>query len=137
MLCVSDTLHTQYVNYLAIEIKVLNYNSGLSFGDHEYSRLLFGDDIADSEEKTTAKAELFQQCCCKWRIFMNMGQTTIVCYNPTNMARKHFQFKVGDMEVEYVFKYMYLGSWLEENLNMSLNMCEGVGWTRSQETLSV
>ena len=117
---VSPTLFALYVNDLATEIKTLN--CGLSVGDHEYSILLFADDIAlitDSEEKLQQMLNCLQLWCSKWRMSLNMGKTKIVHYRPTNMARSDFQFKVGDTDVGYVSKYKYLGLWLEEHLNMS------------------
>ena len=56
----------------------------------------------------------------KWRIYVNNTKSNVLHFRRKNVDRSVFQFRIGDMPLNYSDKYKYLGVVLNEFLDYSV-----------------
>lgn len=121
----SATLFKIYINDLVKDIN--NLNLGCTFEDNNLSMLMFADDIvlvSPSEDHLQQMLNCVANWCKKWRLSLNSGKTQIVHYRHHSKPRSLYQFKCGEMQLEYNDKYKYLGVWIQEHLDLSVMVKE-------------
>ena len=95
----------------------------MDIGNIKICTLMFADDIVIFTEKPEDLQKLltsFHEWCNKWRMIVNVGKSKIVHFRKSNLPRSTCTFKLGDVTLDYVDKYKYLGIVLEEFLNYSV-----------------
>jgi hypothetical protein len=122
---ISPTLFKIYINDLASELNELN--CGVQYNDSNVSLLMFADDVvimAPSAEHLQRSLDGVDSWCKKWRMTLNGSKTQVIHYRHHSRERAVYQFKCGNMSLDYVDKYKYLDVWLQENLDMSVTVKE-------------
>ena len=82
--------------------------------------LLFTDDIAilaRTESDLQKMLNVVHEWCQKWRLNINQKKSKIIHFRFKGKLQSTFQFKCGDVNIDYIQKYKYLGMWLQENLD--------------------
>ncbi len=113
----SPTLFSLFINDFVTYLK--DNNATFKFGNHNINSLLYADDMvlfANSEHELQTSLNLLSQWCYKWRIKINDGKSQVVHFRKSNLSQTEFNFKLGDVQLEKVKQYKYLGVIFDENL---------------------
>lgn len=113
----SPTLFSLYINDLAQEIK--NLNLGVNINGRLLSILLYADDmvlIATCEKDLQEMLNAMNIWCSKWRLHINEQKSQIVHFRKKRKAKTNYNFKFGNMSLNVVSQYKYLGIVLDEHL---------------------
>ena len=112
----SPTLFALFINDLAKEMKTLDI--GVKTIDNEkVCILLFADDIvilAENEQDLQILMNFVDVWCKKWKMKVNIDKTKVVHFRNKRYPRTQQPFYLGDIEVEKIDKYKYLGIYLDE-----------------------
>ena len=122
---VSPTFFKIYINDLVTDIN--NHEAGITIDNRNISMLMFADDIvllAPTEDKLQEMLDIVNNWCSKWRLTLNGTKTEIIHYRHKSKERSAFQFKCGELNLQYTDKYKYLGVWLHEHLDLSVTVKE-------------
>ena len=114
----SPSLVSLFINELVVELK--NLNIGIDINGKTVCTLFYADDIelfAECEEDLQSLIEHVHKWCNKWKMLVNSNKTKIVHFRNSRKPVTSFEFSYGDMDLEIVKKYNYLGVKLNENLN--------------------
>ena len=82
--------------------------------------LLFADDVpllAETEEDLQAKVNVLHNCCCRWRVAINQAKTQVMHFRKRPAQRTTKNIKFGNLSLDYVAHYKYLGFTFDEFLN--------------------
>jgi hypothetical protein len=113
----SPTLFALFINQLAIRIKKLN--KGIKYGDNEISILLYADDIviiAETEEALQCMLNELDMWCKHWQMNINRDKTQVIHFRPKRKKQTNFLFRIGNLKLDIVSKYKYLGCQMDEHL---------------------
>ena len=114
----SPSLFSLFINDLAVELK--NLNIGIDINGKTVCTLFYADDIvllAENEEDLQSLIEHVHKWCNKWKMFVNSDKTKVVHFRSSRKPVTLFKFSYGDMDLEIVKTYNYLGVNFDENLN--------------------
>ena len=114
---VSPTLFSLYINELAKEIKDLK--CGIKINNIDISILMYADDmvlVANTEEDLQSMLNKMYEWCRKWRLKVNTTKTNTVHFRSKNAQKTVFDFKLGDISLNTVSEYKYLGVIMDEHL---------------------
>jgi hypothetical protein len=114
----SPTLFGLFINDLAVEIKGMN--KGVKIGNQNISILLYADDIvllAENEENLQIMLDHMFSWCSKWRLNVNASKSKIMHFRSSRKRPTQFSFTYGDITLERVSEYKYLGVILDEFLD--------------------
>ena len=117
----SPTLFSVFVNDLATEINDLGL--GIPTGDFLVNILLYADDIvvlAENETNLQKVLDHLKIWCSKWRMMVNNSKTQIVHFRKKGENVTNFSFKFGEVDLNIVSKYKYLGVVLDEFLDFDV-----------------
>ena len=76
------------------------------------SHLLYADDLAlisNSQSGLNNCLDKLKLFCKKWQMEVNLKKSQIVIFNPTGRVLNNLVFKFGDIKMEIVKSYTYLG----------------------------
>ena len=121
----SPTLFSLYINDLANEIKEMGL--GIGIDDLQLSILLYADVIAlivPDAESLQLMLNKLNDWCSRWRLSINCEKTKIVHFRPTSIVRCNKNFSCGQLDIEQIEKYKYLGLWFEEHLDLKFATSE-------------
>ena len=119
----SPMLFSLYINDLAKEIKFLN--KGVHIGESKVSILLYADDIiflAESEEDLQLMLNCLNQWCAYWQLVVNGLKSNVVHFRCVSSKRSNFKFSCGDISLDVVSQYRYLGVILTEHLDYAVTV---------------
>ena len=111
----SPTLFSIYLNSLIEEIDSLN--CGVKVDDSMVAILAYADDItliAITEQQLDILLSTLNDWCFKWRMSINQEKTQVIHFRPHNTPRSAHQFKCGDISLDIVSEYKYLGLYFNE-----------------------
>ena len=121
----SPTLFNIFINDLSNELNSLNL--GVKIGDVLLCHLLYADDltlIADNEGQLQLLLDCVHKWCEKWRMNINCLKSNVVHFRKTRSAKSKskYSFKLGDMCLNTVERYKYLGLIFDEYLTFDLEV---------------
>ena len=114
----SPTLFNIFITDLSNELNSLNL--GVKIGDFLLCHLLYADDltlIADNEGHLQLLLDCVHKWCEKWRMNINCLKSNVVHFRKTRSAKSKCSFKLGDVCLNTVDRYKYLGLIFDEYLN--------------------
>ena len=135
----SPSLFSLFINELAVELK--NLNIGIDINGKTVCTLFYADDIvlfAENEEDLQRLIEHVYKWCNKWKMFVNSDKTKVVHFRNSRKPVSLFKFSYGDMDLEIVKTYNYLGVNFDEKFtpvqdyaceiwwNSNINMCDKI-----------
>ena len=118
----SPTIFAIFVNDLVDEIRDLDL--GVKVDHTSISMLLYADDIvfiAESEDNLQVMLDKMHEWCKKWRVLVNTDKSKIVHFRHGRSSRTNFEFSIGRNKLEIVSTYKYLGVFMNEKGDYSLN----------------
>lgn len=118
-----------YLNELLLELN--NSDLGVYYGsgaDDRIAVLAYADDlvlIASTKEKLQMELDVLRKYCQKWRLSVNVSKTKSMVFKRNAQCRHtDISVKFGDMLVEQVKSYKYLGVYVDEILSYSRHHAE-------------
>jgi len=117
----STTLFALYINDLAKNINELD--KGVKINDMNIGILLYADDIvliADNEKDLQTMLNATHKWCMNWRLQVNADKSKIMHFRKTSKTRSQYNFMLGNITLEIVDEYKYLGLVLNEHLNYNI-----------------
>ena len=114
---ISPLLFGLYINSLAEKIKDLN--KGAKYGDKNIGLLLYADDVvilSDTAEGLQEQLNALNDWCKKWRLELNGSKTSIMIYRNKGTELPTHQFNCGNLNLDYVEEYKYLGLYLNSHM---------------------
>lgn len=109
--CLSPFLFSIYVNDIEEEFIIKGAN-GIDVGFLKLFLLLYADDIvifSDSPEGLQKGLDILYDYCKKWKLSVNIDKSKIMIFRKGGRIRGNLSFKYGDIELEIVPKFTYLG----------------------------
>ena len=93
----------------------------MCYGDgSNVSILLYADDIvllSDNEMKMQSMLECLSEWCHTWGLQINFDKSKVMHFRASSKPRIEYQFKCGDLYLELVTQYKYLGVLLTKHLD--------------------
>ncbi|CAG2200582.1 unnamed protein product [Mytilus edulis] len=117
----SPLLFNVYVNGLVTYICSLN--AGINIDEENVSILLYADDLvllAGSESDLQVLLDGLQLWCAENKMTINHNKSNVVHFRPNSTPRTINSFKCGDLDINVVEKYTYLGLVLTEHLDYQI-----------------
>lgn len=117
----SPTLFNIFINDLVPEINALGL--GVQFDNRSISILLYADDIillSETEEGLQKMLDCVYSWSKKNKIKFNASKSNIVHFRSKRQARTTFKFHLGNVVLNTVQQYKYLGIILNEYLDFSV-----------------
>ena len=107
----SPILYSVDINDLAEDINALG--AGINIDDDvNLAILLYADDvalIAPDENSLQRMLDVVNRWCRKWRMTLNGEKTKVLHLRNKTSPRSVFNFKCGDMKIDFDSSYRYLG----------------------------
>ncbi len=116
----SPNCFSLYLNPLLSELKASGL--GVRVENDIISVLAYADDlvfVAESHQDLQSLIDILKTWCYKWRLSVNIDKTKIMHFRPANSPQTDFVFKYGDLPLECVSEYKYLGILLDEHMDFS------------------
>ena len=114
----STLLFNLYVNDLVIKINSLDF--GIEIDGEKVAILLYADDLvlisATEDDLQTLLNELTTWCLANG-LNINQKKSDVVHFHPSSVSQTIFNFKIGEICLETVSQYIYLGILLTEHLD--------------------
>ncbi len=120
----SPNLFSLFINDLAQVIKTVN--KGVDINGLNVSILLYADDIvliAPTAENLQVMLDTMNEWTTKWHMRINDSKSKIVHFRKPHKNRAEYVYRVGNVKLNYVTSYKYLGVVFDENLNFKENAC--------------
>ncbi|CAG2231612.1 unnamed protein product [Mytilus edulis] len=117
----SPLLFNVYVNGLVTYICSLNV--GINIDEENVSILLYADDLvllAGSESDLQVLLDGLQLWCAENKMTINHNKSNVVHFRPNSTPRTINSFKCGELDINVVGKYTYLGLVLTEHLDYQI-----------------
>jgi hypothetical protein len=117
----SPILFNMYINDLVINLKQLC--SGIPVGGENVVSLMYADDIvllARNERDLQRMLDVLGQWCMKWNINVNPAKSEIIHFRNKSVKETSYTFKSGDINLNVVNGYRYLGLYLNEFLDFKV-----------------
>jgi hypothetical protein len=95
-------------------------NCGVQSGKEMVSILLYADDIvliADSPAALQLQLDALHDWCRQWRLELNQSKTSVMVFRRPSQTPGSHSYTCGDIMVETVSSYKYLGLLLNETLD--------------------
>lgn len=116
----SPTLFGLYINDLVKALK--DGASGITIDDFVIVCLLYADDLvllSENEEDLQTMLNILNDWCRKWRMRINVNKSKILHFRIPSQTRTTYDFKIGNISLEIVNRYKYLGLVLDEHLDFN------------------
>jgi hypothetical protein len=110
-----------FINDVVDEIKTLNF--GVPLLNSKIDMLMYADDIvmmAESEQNLQKMLDGVHAWARKWRISLNESKTQVVHFRPKSHDKSIFSFMYGNLKIDTVSGYKYLGLWFDEFLDFNI-----------------
>ena len=107
-----DTLLPSLFSLFMNDVELKNLNIGIGINGKTVCTLFYADDIvlfAENEEDLQRLIEHVYKWCNKWKMFVNSDKTKVVDFRNSRKPVSLFKFSYGDMDLEIVKTYNYLG----------------------------
>ena len=117
----SPVLFNLYINDIVDEMNVLN--CGIPMLNSKIDMLMYADDIvlmSESEQNLQKMLDCVLVWARKWRISLNESKTQVVHFRPKSHNKSTFSYKYGNVNIETVSGYKYLGLWFDEFLDFNV-----------------
>ncbi len=114
----SPLLFNLYLNDLIQEVKDLNL--GVDVNDENVSILCYADDIvllAENEHDLQVMLSRLHNWCDVWKMKVNGDKTKVVHFRTKSAVRTQFDFRCGELKLDVVEQYKYLGMIFTEFLD--------------------
>jgi len=127
----SPTIFSIFINDLVPEVNDLDL--GIQVGDVKVSMLLYADDIvfvSGSEAGLQGMLDQLHEWCKKWRVLINTDKSKCMHFRHGRTKQTEYSFKVGNMPLELVECYKYLGVFMHDKRNFTTNseaLAKGAG----------
>ncbi len=119
--CLSPSLFSLYINDLVSD---LNINAvGIENNEFSIKCLLYADDIAligNSVNDLQCMLNTMYEWCKKWQMKVNPGKSKIIHFRTNRIQKTEFSFKYGDVSLDVVDRYKYLGIVFDEHLDYNV-----------------
>lgn len=118
----SPTLFGIFVNDLISDVKQLD--KGIQLGNEKVSILVYADDIvilANTEEDLQCMMNKIADWGKKWRVKFSGSKSNVVHFRKAGKERTSFNFTLGNLPIQIVEKYKYLGLVLHETLSYDVS----------------
>ena len=109
--CLSPFLFSMFVNDLESEL-IEKGVEGLDLNFNKLFLLMYADDImifSETEVGLQNGLDVLFNYCNKWKLTVNAQKTKIVIFRKGGMVSRQTRFYYGDLELEIVNKFTYLG----------------------------
>ena len=121
--CLSPSLFSLYINDLVSD---LNINAvGIENNEFSIKCLLYADDIAlfgNSVNDLQCMLNTMYEWCKKWQMKVNPGKSKIIHFRTNRIQKTEFSFKYGDVLLDVVDRYKYLGIVFDEHLDYNVTV---------------
>jgi hypothetical protein len=117
----SPILFNMNINDLVIHLKQLC--SGIPVGGENVVSLMYADDIvllASKERDLQRMLDVLDQWCMQWNINVNPSKSEIIHFRNKAVKETIYTFKSGDINLNVVNGYRYLGLYLNEFLDFKV-----------------
>lgn len=117
----SPLLFNIFINELTVYLK--SFDLGIAIGGEKACILLYADDIAllaNTESDLQKLLEGLYTWCNNNNMTINAGKSNVVHLRLPSMERSKYIFKCGDINIELINYYTYLGLNLNEFLDFNL-----------------
>ena len=117
----SPLLFNIYINDLVHEMKQLDV--GVNIDGENVCILLYADDvilIADSEDELQTLLDCLHRWCERNCLNINKDKSKIIHFRRQSSLRSNVSFTCGDLSLDYVSHYKYLGLVLHEHLDFNV-----------------
>ena len=114
----SPTLFYIFINDLINELNTLDM--GIDINGRNVCSLLYADDLvvfSDSEVNLQCLLDKICVWCKQWKMKINHEKSNIVHFRKNRKLRTNFVFKFGNIPIDIVSNYKYLGLFLDEHMN--------------------
>ena len=112
----SPLLFNLYIDDLIRDMKLLNV--GIDIENEKMCILLYADDvilIADTEEDLQSLLNCLHEWSARNCLKINRDKSKVVHFRPPSVPRSVFNFSCGDLNLDLIQQYKYLGLILEEH----------------------
>ena len=112
-----------FVDTLATEMA--NTGIGVKFGGELVNILLYADDvvlIGENAEQLQTLLNHLDTWCKKWRLSLNQDKTSVIVFRTRNTAIPQVQFTCGNLHLNIVSQYKYLGLTLNQYLDWDMTV---------------
>ena len=95
---------------------------GIPLTNRDVSILLYADDIvilAENEENLQHMIRYMHKWCNQWRLKINHAKTNVMHFRNNRKPRTSFQFTYGNVPLDIVKRYKYLGVYFNEQLSFA------------------
>ena len=116
----SPTLFNIYINDLISELNQRNH--GIDVNGEKICALLYADDLlimGQSAEQLQDLLDSMYGWCRKWKLLINVSKSNIIHFRKTGTKETNYMFKWGQVPLEKVNCYKYLGLYLFSDMNFS------------------
>ena len=117
----SPILFNLYINDLVNQLKCSC--QGIPIAGENVCVLMYADDLvllARNERDLQVMLDVLDSWCTKWQIQVNNSKSQIVHFRNPSVSRSSVVFTVGNVNLEYVSQYKYLGLMISEHLDMKV-----------------
>ena len=117
----SPLLFNLYIDDLIRDMKLLNV--GIDIDNEKMCILLYADDvilIADTEEDLQSLLNCLHEWSARNCLKINSDKSKVVHFRRSSVPRSVFNFSCGDLNLDLIQQYKYLGLILEEHLDYSI-----------------
>ena len=117
---ISPTLFGLFINDLVVHLK--EKCPTLKIGETELNMLLYADDMvimAETEDNLQLLLDQVYSWCKMWRLKVNVSKTKVMHFRNIRKKCTEQLFTYGEMELEKVSQYKYLGVMLDEHLKFN------------------
>ena len=97
-------------------------NHGIDVNGEKICALLYADDlliIGQSAEQSQDLLDSMYGWCRKWKLLINVSKSNIIHFRKTGTKETNYMFKWGQVPLEKVNCYKYLGLYLFSDMNFS------------------
>ena len=115
----SPTLFSIYINDFENELKDLGL--GVNSDGVQVPLLMYADDVvlmAPNAHNLQLMLNHVDDWCSRWRLKINQEKTKVIHFRKCSKPSTDYKFKIGDLEIDLIDKYKYLGLWFHEHLDL-------------------
>ena len=120
----SPALFNIFINDLLMQLS--ESNLGIQCGSYaKVSVLAYADDIvllAPNPSSLQSLIDKLNVWCMKNRIAINTSKTKVIHFRNKRHSCSTFEFKCGNLSLDYCSEYKYLGFWINQHLDISLTL---------------
>ena len=106
----------------------VSLNKGIILDNGErLSMLMYADDVvflSENEQDLQDVLTILSDWCEQWGLLVNGSKSSIVHFRNKSVSKSDFKFTCGNINLDTVERYKYLGLWLTEHLDYDIMASE-------------